>query len=99
MYRINVAARSAGVTTQLLRAWERRYGLTASARSESGYRLYTDDDVAVLRGAKALVDQGRSISEVAKLPREQLRLAKKNREISDVQFRQTIINTVAAAVA
>jgi outer membrane protein TolC len=28
-------------------------------------------------------------------PRNQLRLAKKNREISDVQFRQSIINTVA----
>jgi outer membrane protein len=28
-------------------------------------------------------------------PREQLRLAKKNKEISDVQFRQTVINTVA----
>jgi outer membrane protein TolC len=28
-------------------------------------------------------------------PRQQLRLAKKSREISDVQFRQTIINTVA----
>ena len=28
-------------------------------------------------------------------PRNQLRLAKKNREITDVQFRQTVINTVA----
>jgi outer membrane protein len=28
-------------------------------------------------------------------PRQQLRLAKKNREITDVQFRQSIINTVA----
>jgi outer membrane protein len=30
-------------------------------------------------------------------PREQLKLAKKSREISDVQFRQAIINTVATA--
>ncbi len=29
-------------------------------------------------------------------PRQQLKLAKKNREISDVQFRQTVINTLAA---
>jgi MerR family transcriptional regulator, light-induced transcriptional regulator len=75
MYRINVAARSAGVSPQLLRAWERRYGLAPSARSPAGYRLYTDDDVAVLRGAKALVEQGQTISEVARLPREALRLA------------------------
>lgn len=75
MYRINVAARSAGVSTQLLRAWERRYGLPAPSRTASGYRLYSDDDVAILRGAKALVDQGQSISEVARLPRERLRAA------------------------
>jgi len=30
-------------------------------------------------------------------PRQQLRVAKKNREISDVQFRQAVINTVATA--
>jgi MerR family transcriptional regulator, light-induced transcriptional regulator len=75
VYRINVAARAAGVSPQLLRAWERRYALTAPSRTASGYRLYSDDDVAILRGAKALVDQGQSISEVARLPREQLRAA------------------------
>ena len=75
MYRIHVAAEKAGVSAQLLRAWERRYGLLAPDRTDSGYRLYSDDDVAVLRGAKALVDGGRSISEVARLPKEQLRRA------------------------
>jgi DNA-binding transcriptional MerR regulator len=75
VYRIRVAAKSAGISTQLLRAWERRYGLLSPRRSDNGYRLYSDDDVALLRGARALVDQGRSISEVAKVPREQLRAA------------------------
>ena len=75
MYRINVAAKSAGISTQLLRAWERRYGLLTPRRTDAGYRLYSDDDVAVLRGAKALVEEGRSISNVAQLPRAQLRAA------------------------
>ena len=75
MYRINVAARQAGISTQLLRAWERRYGFISPQRTDAGYRVYTDDDVGVLRGAKVLVDEGRSISEVARLPREQLRQA------------------------
>ena len=75
VYRIHVAAKSAGISPQLLRAWERRYELLTPRRSDGGYRLYSDDDVALLRGAKALVDAGRSISEVAKLPREQLRAA------------------------
>jgi DNA-binding transcriptional MerR regulator len=75
MYRIHVAAEKAGVSTQLLRAWERRYQLLSPDRTESGYRLYSDDEVAILRGAKVLVDEGRSIAEVARLPQEQLRRA------------------------
>jgi methanogenic corrinoid protein MtbC1 len=75
MYRINVAARQAGISTQLVRAWERRYGLLTPKRTAAGYRVYSDDDVALLRGAKALVDQGRSISEVSRLPRADLRRA------------------------
>ena len=75
MYRIRVAAESAGISTQLLRAWERRYGLLSPRRSGGGYRLYSDEDVALLRGAKAMVDAGRSISEVARLPHARLRTA------------------------
>jgi len=75
VYRIHVAAKNAGVSTQLLRAWERRYGLVHPQRSTSGYRVYTEGDVVLLRGAKVLVDQGRSISEVARLPRKELELA------------------------
>jgi DNA-binding transcriptional MerR regulator/methylmalonyl-CoA mutase cobalamin-binding subunit len=75
MYRIQVAAQKAGVSTQLVRAWERRYGLLAPDRTDSGYRLYSDDDVAILRGAKVMVDEGRSISEVARLPPDELRRA------------------------
>jgi MerR family transcriptional regulator, light-induced transcriptional regulator len=75
VYRIHVAAASAGISAQLLRAWERRYGLVSPRRSDGGYRLYSDEDVAMLRGTKVLVDEGRSISEVAKLSREELRAA------------------------
>ena len=75
MYRINVVARQAGISTQLVRAWERRYGLLTPKRTDAGYRVYSDDDIVLLRGAKAMVDQGRSISEVSRLPREHLRRA------------------------
>jgi DNA-binding transcriptional MerR regulator/methylmalonyl-CoA mutase cobalamin-binding subunit len=75
MYRIHVAAEKAGVSAQLLRAWERRYGLLAPSRTDSGYRVYSDDDVSILRGAKVLIDEGGSIAEIARLPHEQLRRA------------------------
>lgn len=37
-------ARRLGVTTDVLRAWERRHGLFSPRRSASGYRLYSADD-------------------------------------------------------
>ncbi len=86
MYRIQVAAQKAGVSTQLVRAWERRYGLLAPDRTESGYRLYSDDDVSVLRGAKVLVDEGRSISEVAKLSHDELRRAASRQPVAKLQL-------------
>ncbi|OIJ26760.1 MerR family transcriptional regulator [Nocardioides luteus] len=58
MYTIKHAAQRVGITTATLRAWERRYGVIAPDRSESGYRLYGEHDVAVLRSMKHLVDQG-----------------------------------------
>ena len=34
--------------------------------------MYSDEDVSLLRGAEVLVDEGLSISDVAKLPHEHL---------------------------
>jgi DNA-binding transcriptional MerR regulator len=75
MYRIRTAAQRAGVSPGLLRAWERRYGLLRPSRTLSGYRVYSDEDVEVLRGAKAMVNSGLSIAEVAQMPHEDLRQA------------------------
>ncbi|MFB1479195.1 MerR family transcriptional regulator [Corallococcus sp. RDP092CA] len=66
-YRIHVAAELSGVRVELIRAWERRYGVLAPERTPAGYRVYTDRDVALLKRLKALTDEGVSISEAAKL--------------------------------
>lgn len=42
--RIGELSRRTGVAPELLRAWERRYGLLRPARSEGGFRLYSDAD-------------------------------------------------------
>lgn len=75
VYRIQAVAQKTGITTQLVRAWERRYGLVTPQRTDAKYRVYSDDDVTILKGAKVLVDEGLRIAEVARLPREQLRRA------------------------
>ena len=65
-------ARMTGLPPVLLRAWERRYGLLAPERTDGGHRMYTEDDVRVLRRVRELLDQDRSIGEVAALGRRAL---------------------------
>lgn len=75
-YRIHVAAELSGVREELIRAWERRYGVPRPERTPSGYRVYTDRDVALLKRLKQLTEEGVSISEAVKLlPQLQQELA------------------------
>src|SRR5690349_7139310 len=45
LLRIGELSRRVGVSPELLRAWERRYGLVDPARSDGGLRLYGPEDV------------------------------------------------------
>ncbi|MEO5918609.1 MAG: MerR family transcriptional regulator [Candidatus Limnocylindrales bacterium] len=65
MYTIKQAAQRSGVPVSLLRAWERRYGVVAPARSSGGYRLYDEESIARLRAMKVLVDGGWAASQAA----------------------------------
>src|SRR4029079_12025137 len=58
MYTIRHAAARAGVSVELLRAWERRYGVVAPVRTAAGYRLYDDEAIDRLRSMRKLVDSG-----------------------------------------
>lgn len=71
-YRSGVAARLAGLSAETLRVWERRYDLSDTARSPSGQRLYSAEQVRRLALLKQLVDQGHAIGILARLPTEQL---------------------------
>jgi MerR family transcriptional regulator, light-induced transcriptional regulator len=67
MYTIKHAAEMVGVPVATLRAWQRRYRVVNPGRSEAGYRLYGDDDIAVLHRMQALVASGWSPKEAAKV--------------------------------
>lgn len=66
-YRIKSVAALIGLSTSTLRAWERRYGLLSPGRTASGYRVYTDEDVARLTRIKSLLENGFKISEAIAL--------------------------------
>lgn len=61
--RIGELARRVGVTTDLLRAWERRYQLFEPDRSPGGYRLYSAEDEGRARAVCTLRAAGLSTAE------------------------------------
>ena len=63
LYNIKAVVQSTNISPSTLRAWERRYNMCQPQRSESGYRLYSDRDVAIIRWLKMQVDAGMAISQ------------------------------------
>lgn len=63
LYNIKAVVQATGISPSTLRAWERRYQVALPERSDSGYRLYSERDIAVIRWLKAQVDVGMSISQ------------------------------------
>lgn len=62
IFTIKTVVHETGIAPATLRAWERRYGCLSPGRSEGGYRLYSERDIAILRWLKRQVDAGVSIS-------------------------------------
>lgn len=69
---IAVVAERTGLSQDLLRVWERRYGAVTPVRRAGGQRLYSDADIERLALLEAATRAGRSISQVAGLPTDVL---------------------------
>jgi DNA-binding transcriptional MerR regulator len=65
--RIGELSRRTGVSPELLRAWEQRYQLLRPSRSSGGFRLYSSSDEARVRRTTALIAEGLSAAEAARL--------------------------------
>lgn len=70
----NIAAveRDTGLSKDVLRMWERRYGFPAPERDEHGERLYPAVQVERLRLIKRLMDQGHRPGKLVNLPLQEL---------------------------
>ena len=71
-YRIGAVSRLTGISTDTLRAWERRYGAVAPPRGGRS-RDYNQADVERLILLRRLVEKGHSIGTIARLPDAELR--------------------------
>jgi DNA-binding transcriptional MerR regulator len=89
---IRVVAQRTGLSTPVLRAWERRYGVVTPSRSDGGQRLYSDADIRRLQLLATAVDGGRSIGLIASLGLPQLE------ELID-EDRETPVHPVGDVIA
>ncbi len=69
---IQVVARRTGLSADVIRVWERRYGAVAPKRVAGGRRLYSDNDIKRLALLQEVTSAGRRISEAAELTDEDL---------------------------
>jgi DNA-binding transcriptional MerR regulator/methylmalonyl-CoA mutase cobalamin-binding subunit len=66
-YRVAAVERLTGIPASTLRSWERRYGWPRPSRAPSGQRLYSDQDLAVIRFLDRRRTEGLSMSQATGL--------------------------------
>lgn len=70
---IRVVSERTGLSPDVLRAWERRYGVVTPGRSDGGQRLYSDADIDRLALLVRATRVGRPLGLAAGLPMAELR--------------------------
>ena len=71
-YKIGAVAKLTGISTDSIRAWERRYAVVEPNRGENNNRYYTEEHIGRLIRVKRLVDAGQAIGTVCRLSNEEL---------------------------
>ncbi len=72
IYTIRYVSQRTGLTSHVIRAWEKRYEAVVPHRSPKNRRLYSEEDVDRLQLLKRVTDAGHSISQVAPLDTKEL---------------------------
>jgi len=67
IYNIKSVSEMTGIAPVTLRAWERRYGFPNPERTETGYRLYSEYEIAALNWLRMQTENGLSIGQAVKL--------------------------------
>jgi len=69
---ISAVERETGLSKDVLRVWERRYGFPVPLRTAAGERLYPEDQLAKLKLARRLIDAGLRPGRILALSGEEL---------------------------
>ena len=101
IYTIRYVSQRTGLTSHVIRAWEKRYEAVVPHRSPKNRRLYSEEDVQRLQLLKRATDAGHSISQVAQLDTKELAdlaqrggatLTSRKRENNARQLQQSVKN-------
>jgi DNA-binding transcriptional MerR regulator len=106
LHTIQIASQRSGVTTHVIRIWERRYQALTPTRTDSNRRMYTENDIERLQTLKELTERGFRIGNIASMDTPELEsmLTKENeknaREFSvDIEPLNSASDFVAAGIA
>lgn len=66
-FNLKVVIQETGIKPHTLRAWERRYGLPQPKRTPGGHRLYSQQDIDMVKWLVNRQDEGLTISRAAEL--------------------------------
>lgn len=80
-YTIRQVIELTGVTEFTLRGWENRYRAFKPVRTDSGRRLYTQDDILRVKALQDLIHRGHKISQIASMTLPQLQKLVEDREL------------------
>jgi DNA-binding transcriptional MerR regulator len=67
IYNLKAVVHEVGLSAATLRAWERRYGLLKPQRSPGGHRLYSKQDIEMLKWLVERQNEGLSISRAVEM--------------------------------
>lgn len=63
IYNIKAVVQKTGIPADTVRAWERRYGVPQPQRTDTGRRLYSEQDIAAIRWLRERTADGMTISQ------------------------------------
>jgi MerR family transcriptional regulator, light-induced transcriptional regulator len=67
VFNLKAVMHETGLSAEVLRAWERRYGLPKPQRTSGGHRLYSQYDIDLLKWLEARQKEGLSISRAVEM--------------------------------
>jgi len=88
VFAIQQVADMTGLSKQVIRKWEERYGIIHPKRLENGYRVYSQEDVKTLLKIKLLSEQGHSLKQAALLVNE----VEEDPEVPNIEGKKVMTN-------